>query len=101
MNHSNNQPSAEEEEAPLAVDTNNTTATNADNLDAIAANMPQQRDSLSNDIKQSNLTTNNTSPIITTDDIDDNTTGGSSSMMLTSTNKEDDVLNVDTVSLYL
>ena len=98
MNYSNNS-SAEEEKGPLAVV--GTNSNNADNLDAIAADIPQQRDLLSNDIKQSNLTTNNTSPIITTDDIDDNTTGGSSSMMLTSTNKEDDVLNVDTVSLYL
>ena len=100
MNH-NNQPPAEEE-APLTTETN-TTAIYADNIDAIAADMPQQEDSLSNDINKlstPNLTTNNTSPIITTDGIDDNTTGGSSSMMLTST-KKDDILNVDTVSLYL
>jgi len=97
MNHSNNQSSAEEEKGPLVVDTNST-ATNADNLDAIADDMPQKRDLLSNDIKQSNLTTNNTSTFAT-DGIDDNTPNGSSSMMLTSTKKEDDVLNVDTVSL--
>ena len=96
MNYSNNS-SAEEEKGPLAVV--GTNSNNADNLDAIAADIPQQRDLLSNDIKQSNLTTNNTSSFAT-DGIDDNTTDGSSSMMLTSTQKEDDVLNVDTVSLY-
>ena len=100
MNHNNNnQSSAEEEKGPLVVDTNNTTANNADNLDAIADDMPQQRDLLSNDIKQSTPNNLNTSPIITTDGIDDNTTDGSSSMM--STKKENDVLNVDTVSLFI
>jgi len=47
MNHSNNQSSAEEEKGPLVVDTNTTASNNANNLDAIAADIPQQRDLLS------------------------------------------------------